>query len=40
MVYRDLNPLNNAINQSSYKEKYYRHLLPLGLKYTQVSDIS
>ncbi|KAI5671083.1 hypothetical protein M9H77_11447 [Catharanthus roseus] len=36
IVVLDLNPLNNAINQSSYKEKYYRHLLPLGLKYTQL----
>lgn len=36
IVVLDLNPLHDVINESYYKEKYYRNLLPLGLKYTQL----
>ncbi|GER39831.1 phytochromobilin:ferredoxin oxidoreductase [Striga asiatica] len=35
-VIRDLNPLHDVINQREYKEKYYRHLISLGLKYAEV----
>lgn len=36
-VFRDLNPLHDVINQQNYKEKYYKHLIQLGVKYTEVS---
>ena len=35
---RDLNPLHDIINQRDYKEKYYKSLIPLGLKYVEVSN--
>ena len=34
---RDLNPLHDIINQCDYKEKYFRSLIPLGLKYAEVT---
>ncbi|KAK4482439.1 hypothetical protein RD792_009596 [Penstemon davidsonii] len=38
-VFRDLNPLQNVISQRDYKEKYYKHLIPLGHKYSEVSIV-
>lgn len=35
--FRDLNPLHDVIDRRDYKEKYYESLMPLGLKYTEVS---
>ncbi|KAK9128901.1 hypothetical protein Syun_017698 [Stephania yunnanensis] len=35
IVYRDLNPLHDIMAHKDYKEKYYRDLLPLGLKYAE-----
>ncbi|PWA62109.1 phytochromobilin:ferredoxin oxidoreductase, chloroplast / phytochromobilin synthase (HY2) [Artemisia annua] len=34
--YRDLNPLHDVMNETRYKEKYYKSLIPLGLKYTEL----
>ncbi|GFQ02891.1 phytochromobilin:ferredoxin oxidoreductase chloroplastic [Phtheirospermum japonicum] len=36
IVVLDLNPLHDVINQQDYKEKYYKHLIPLGLKYSEL----
>ncbi|KAL6499643.1 Phytochromobilin [Orobanche gracilis] len=36
VVLLDLNPLHDVINQQDYKEKYYKHLIPLGLKYAEL----
>ncbi|KAL2316597.1 hypothetical protein Fmac_030473 [Flemingia macrophylla] len=35
IVVLDLNPLHDIINQYEYKEKYFKSLIPLGLKYTE-----
>ncbi|XP_019435724.1 PREDICTED: phytochromobilin:ferredoxin oxidoreductase, chloroplastic [Lupinus angustifolius] len=35
IVVLDLNPLHDVINQGDYKEKYFRSLIPLGLKYAE-----
>uniref|UniRef100_A0A0R0GEQ8 Uncharacterized protein n=1 Tax=Glycine max TaxID=3847 RepID=A0A0R0GEQ8_SOYBN len=32
----DLNPVHDIINQYEYKEKYFKSLIPLGLKYAEV----
>ncbi|RDY05561.1 Phytochromobilin:ferredoxin oxidoreductase, chloroplastic [Mucuna pruriens] len=36
IVVLDLNPLHDIINQYEYKEKYFKSLIPLGLKYAEV----
>ncbi|CAA0833213.1 Phytochromobilin\\x3aferredoxin oxidoreductase-chloroplastic [Striga hermonthica] len=36
IIVLDLNPLHDVINQREYKEKYYRHLISLGLKYAEL----
>ncbi|KAK9725599.1 hypothetical protein RND81_05G156300 [Saponaria officinalis] len=36
IIVLDLNPLHNVITDTNYKEKYYRHLMPLGLKYAEL----
>ncbi|XP_014505314.1 phytochromobilin:ferredoxin oxidoreductase, chloroplastic isoform X2 [Vigna radiata var. radiata] len=36
IVVLDLNPLHDIINQHEYKDKYFKSLIPLGLKYTQL----
>ncbi|KAK7386038.1 hypothetical protein VNO78_32095 [Psophocarpus tetragonolobus] len=36
IVVLDLNPLHDIINQYEYKEKYFKSLLPLGLKYAEL----
>ncbi|KAL9316797.1 hypothetical protein ACSQ67_017798 [Phaseolus vulgaris] len=36
IVVLDLNPLHDVINQHEYKDKYFKSLIPLGLKYTQL----
>ncbi|XP_051143670.1 phytochromobilin:ferredoxin oxidoreductase, chloroplastic [Andrographis paniculata] len=36
IVVLDLNPLHDVITQHNYKEKYYKHLFQLGLKYTEL----
>ncbi|KAI8526114.1 hypothetical protein RHMOL_Rhmol13G0284000 [Rhododendron molle] len=36
IVVLDLNPLHDVISRRDYKEKYYRSLLPLGLKYAEL----
>ncbi|KAL3529983.1 hypothetical protein ACH5RR_009305 [Cinchona calisaya] len=36
IVVLDLNPLHGVIDRDVYKEKYYRHLIPLGLKYAEL----
>ncbi|ONI14024.1 hypothetical protein PRUPE_4G258500 [Prunus persica] len=35
IVVLDLNPLHDVISQRDYKEKYYKGLIPLGLKYAE-----
>ncbi|CAJ2633621.1 unnamed protein product [Trifolium pratense] len=35
IVVLDLNPLHDIINQNDYKEKYFKSLIPLGLKYAE-----
>ncbi|XP_071926849.1 phytochromobilin:ferredoxin oxidoreductase, chloroplastic-like isoform X6 [Coffea arabica] len=35
IVVLDLNPLHAVTDRDDYKEKYYRHLIPLGLKYAE-----
>ncbi|XP_012568700.1 phytochromobilin:ferredoxin oxidoreductase, chloroplastic isoform X2 [Cicer arietinum] len=35
IVVLDLNPLHDIINQDDYKEKYFKSLIPLGLKYAE-----
>ncbi|KAG2674746.1 hypothetical protein I3843_13G135100 [Carya illinoinensis] len=32
----DLNPLHDVISRADYKERYYRSLMPLGLKYSEL----
>ncbi|KAJ0083571.1 hypothetical protein Patl1_29431 [Pistacia atlantica] len=39
IVVLDLNPLHNTTFHREYKEKYYKGLMPLGLKYAKVSDM-
>ncbi|KAI3700397.1 hypothetical protein L2E82_45023 [Cichorium intybus] len=36
IVVLDLNPLHDVINETHYKEKYYKNLIPLGLKYAEI----
>ncbi|KAI3804423.1 hypothetical protein L1987_25955 [Smallanthus sonchifolius] len=36
IVVLDLNPLHDVINETHYKQKYYRSLIPLGLKYAEL----
>ncbi|KAH0987656.1 hypothetical protein GBA52_014833 [Prunus armeniaca] len=36
IVVLDLNPLHDVIGQRDYKEKYYKGLIPLGLKYAEL----
>lgn len=36
IVVLDLNPLHDIINQDDYKEKYFKSLIPLGLKYAEL----
>ncbi|KAG5053498.1 phytochromobilin:ferredoxin oxidoreductase, chloroplastic-like isoform X1 [Glycine soja] len=36
IVVLDLNPLHDIINQHEYKEKYFKSLIPLGLKYAEL----
>ncbi|ONI14027.1 hypothetical protein PRUPE_4G258500 [Prunus persica] len=36
IVVLDLNPLHDVISQRDYKEKYYKGLIPLGLKYAEL----
>nr|XP_012574845.1 phytochromobilin:ferredoxin oxidoreductase, chloroplastic-like [Cicer arietinum] len=36
LLLRDLNPLHDIINQDDYKEKYFKSLIPLGLKYAEI----
>uniref|UniRef100_A0A2N9J8K9 Uncharacterized protein n=1 Tax=Fagus sylvatica TaxID=28930 RepID=A0A2N9J8K9_FAGSY len=32
---RDLNPLHDVISRRDYKERYFKSLMPLGLKYAE-----
>uniref|UniRef100_A0A6N2MMU3 Uncharacterized protein n=1 Tax=Salix viminalis TaxID=40686 RepID=A0A6N2MMU3_SALVM len=32
----DLNPLHDVIDQRNYKEKYFKRLIPLGLRYSEL----
>ncbi|KAL9455071.1 hypothetical protein AB3S75_010473 [Citrus x aurantiifolia] len=36
IVVLDLNPLHDVIHHRDYKDKYYKSLMPLGLKYTKL----
>ncbi|CAI9774515.1 unnamed protein product [Fraxinus pennsylvanica] len=36
IIVLDLDLLHDVINQRDYKEKYYKHLIPLGLKYAEL----
>ncbi|XP_002516715.2 phytochromobilin:ferredoxin oxidoreductase, chloroplastic [Ricinus communis] len=36
IIVLDLNPLHNVIDRSDYKEKYYKSLLTVGLKYVEL----
>ncbi|KAL8196094.1 hypothetical protein R6Q57_025094 [Mikania cordata] len=36
IVVLDLNPLHDVINETHYKQKYYKSLIPLGLKYAEL----
>lgn len=36
IIVLDLNPLHDLISRGDYKEKYYKKLLPLGLKYAEL----
>ncbi|XP_076944161.1 phytochromobilin:ferredoxin oxidoreductase, chloroplastic-like [Bidens hawaiensis] len=36
IVVLDLNPLHDVINETHYKQKYYKSLIPLSLKYTEL----
>lgn len=36
IVLLDLNPLHDVIGQRDYKEKYYKSLMPLGVKYAEL----
>ncbi|KAI5432671.1 phytochromobilin:ferredoxin oxidoreductase, chloroplastic [Lathyrus oleraceus] len=35
IIVLDLNPLHDIINHDDYKEKYFKSLIPLGLKYAE-----
>nr|XP_027186832.1 phytochromobilin:ferredoxin oxidoreductase, chloroplastic-like [Cicer arietinum] len=39
LLLRDLNPLHDIINQDDYKEKYFKSVIPLGLKYAEVTGL-
>nr|XP_043628325.1 phytochromobilin:ferredoxin oxidoreductase, chloroplastic [Erigeron canadensis] len=36
IVVLDLNPLHDVMDETHYKEKYYKSLIPLGLKYAEL----
>ncbi|KAL9240866.1 hypothetical protein vseg_015038 [Gypsophila vaccaria] len=36
IIVLDLNPLHDVIVDENYKEKYYRYLMPLGVKYAEL----
>ncbi|KAL8122212.1 phytochromobilin:ferredoxin oxidoreductase, chloroplastic isoform X2 [Apium graveolens] len=36
IVVLDLNPLHDVISNKDYKDKYYKELIPLGLKYAEL----
>lgn len=36
IIVLDLNPLHDIMDQEDYKDKYYKDLIPLGLKYSKV----
>lgn len=36
IVVLDLNPLHDVISNKDYKDKYYKKLIPLGLKYAEL----
>ncbi|PHT59232.1 Phytochromobilin:ferredoxin oxidoreductase, chloroplastic [Capsicum baccatum] len=36
IIVLDLNPLHDIMDQKDYKEKYYKDLIPLGLKYSEL----
>ncbi|XP_049348040.1 phytochromobilin:ferredoxin oxidoreductase, chloroplastic [Solanum verrucosum] len=36
IIVLDLNPLHDIMDQEDYKEKYYKDLIPLGLKYSEL----
>ncbi|XP_016435365.1 phytochromobilin:ferredoxin oxidoreductase, chloroplastic [Nicotiana tabacum] len=36
IIVLDLNPLHDVMDQEDYKEKYYKGLIPLGLKYSEL----
>ncbi|XP_028201257.1 phytochromobilin:ferredoxin oxidoreductase, chloroplastic-like isoform X1 [Glycine soja] len=36
IIVLDLNPVHDIINQYEYKEKYFKSLIPLGLKYAEL----
>ncbi|KAK2641051.1 hypothetical protein Ddye_022814 [Dipteronia dyeriana] len=36
IIVLDLNPLHDVISQRDYKDKYYKNLMPLGLKYAKL----
>ncbi|TXG73360.1 hypothetical protein EZV62_001939 [Acer yangbiense] len=36
IIVLDLNPLHDVISQRYYKDKYYKNLMPLGLKYAKL----
>ncbi|KAM7497110.1 hypothetical protein LguiA_021524 [Lonicera macranthoides] len=36
IIVLDLNPLHDVINQKVYKEKYYKSIIPIGLKYAEL----
>ncbi|KAJ6299509.1 hypothetical protein OIU76_020469 [Salix suchowensis] len=36
IIVLDLNPLHDVIDQRNYKEKYFKRLIPLGLRYSEL----
>ncbi|XP_055818809.1 phytochromobilin:ferredoxin oxidoreductase, chloroplastic isoform X2 [Solanum dulcamara] len=36
IIVLDLNPLHDIMDQEDYKDKYYKDLIPLGLKYSEL----
>ncbi|KAK9059105.1 hypothetical protein SSX86_021724 [Deinandra increscens subsp. villosa] len=40
IVVLDLNPLHDVMNETHYKQKYYRSLIPLGLKYAECANLT
>lgn len=36
IIVLDLNPLHDVVSHRDYKDKYYKHLMPLGLKYSEL----